>query len=146
MQKYKETNVKPKKNNEKLKRNFLYRIYPIKGVKYGDLKEKPSVSVEEDEEEEKQEEETAEFEIDWDNVELEITDVEQDTILTDSTLSITKVWDVRNNKEISAKQFFSLPEGEIMSMRRELQLAITTDWKPRPLHAIHAFLTYSMGT
>ena len=85
------------------------------------------IETEEDEEEEKQEEETAEYEIDWDNVELEITDVEQDTILTDSTLSITKVWDVRNKKEIDAKQFFSLPEGEIMSMRRELQLSITTD-------------------
>lgn len=85
------------------------------------------IETEEDEEEEKQEDETTEFEIDWDNVELEITDVEQDTILTDSTLSITKVWDVRNKKEIDAKQFFSLPEGEIMTMRRELQLAITTD-------------------
>ncbi|MEE1174608.1 MAG: DUF6035 family protein [Paludibacteraceae bacterium] len=85
------------------------------------------VEVEENVEEVPQEDETTEFEIDWDNVELEITDVEQDTILTDSTLSITKVWDVRNKKEIDAKQFFSLPEGEIMSMRRELQLAITTD-------------------
>lgn len=85
------------------------------------------VEVEENVEEVPQEDETTEFEIDWDNVELEITDVEQDTLLTDSTLSITKVWDVRNKKEIDAKQFFSLPEGEIMSMRRELQLAITTD-------------------
>lgn len=85
------------------------------------------IETEEDEEEEKQEEETAEYEIDWDNKELETLDVEQDNILSDSTLSITKVWDVRNKKEIDAKQFFSLPEGEIMSMRRELQLAITTD-------------------
>lgn len=89
--------------------------------------ENDEVEVEENVEEVPQEDETTEFEIDWDNVELEITDVEQDTILTDSTLSITKVWDVRNKKEIDAKQFFSLPEGEIMSMRRELQLAITTD-------------------
>lgn len=89
--------------------------------------ENDEYEVEENVEEVPQEDETTEFEIDWDNVELEITDVEQDTILTDSTLSITKVWDVRNKKEIDAKQFFSLPEGEIMSMRRELQLAITTD-------------------
>ena len=82
---------------------------------------------EEEKQEEKQEEETAEYEIDWDNKELETLDVEQDNILSDSTLSITKVWDVRNKKEIDAKQFFSLPEGEIMSMRRELLLAITTD-------------------
>ena len=85
------------------------------------------IETEEDEEEEKQEEETAEYEIDWDNKELETLDVEQDNILSDSTLSIAKVWDVRNKKEIDAKQFFSLPEGEIISMRRELQLAITTD-------------------
>ena len=83
--------------------------------------------VEENVDEVPQEDETTEFEIDWDNVELEITDVDKDTILADSTLSITKVWDVRNKKEIDAKQFFSLPEGEIMSMRRDLQLAITTD-------------------
>ena len=89
--------------------------------------ENDEVEVEENVEEVPHEDESTEFEIDWDNVELEITDVEQDTILTDSTLSITKVWDVRNKKEIEAKQFFSLPEGEIMSMRRELQLAITTD-------------------
>ena len=89
--------------------------------------ENDEVEVEENVEEVPQEDETTEFEIDWDNVELEITDVDKDTILADSTLSITKVWDVRNKKEIDAKQFFSLPEGEIMSMRRELQLAITTD-------------------
>ena len=89
--------------------------------------ENEEYEVEENVEKIPQEDETTEFEIDWDNVELEITDIEQDTILTDSTLSITKVWDVRNKKEIDAKQFFSLPEGEIMSMRRELQLAITTD-------------------
>ncbi|MBR2369332.1 MAG: hypothetical protein IKA83_04160 [Paludibacteraceae bacterium] len=92
-----------------------------------DIEENEEYEVEENVEEVPQEDESTEFEIDWDNVELEITDVEQDTILTDSTLSITKVWDVRNKKEIDAKQFFSLSEGEIMSMRRELQLAITTD-------------------
>ena len=89
--------------------------------------ENDEVEVEENVEEVPQEDETTEYEIDWDNKELETLDVEQDNILSDSTLSITKVWDVRNKKEIDAKQFFSLPEGEIMSMRRELQLAITTD-------------------
>lgn len=89
--------------------------------------ENDEVEVEENVEEVPQEDESTEFEIDWDNTELEISDVEQDTILTDFTLSITKVWDVRNKKEIDAKQFFSLPEGEIMTIRRELQLAITTD-------------------
>ena len=92
-----------------------------------DIEENEEYEAEENVEEVPQEDESTEFEIDWDNTELEISDVEQDTILTDSTLPITKVWDVRNKKEIDAKQFFSLPEGEIMSMRRELQLAITTD-------------------
>ena len=78
--------------------------------------ENDEYEVEENVEEVPQEDESTEFVIDWDNVELEITDVDKDTILADSTLSITKVWDVRNKKEIDAKQFFSLPEGEIMSM------------------------------
>ncbi len=48
-----------------------------------------------------------------------------------SRLSLKTVWDIRQGKEIDAVEFFKQPEGEIMNLRRQLQLAISTD---KPLY------------
>lgn len=69
-----------------LLRGAGYRIYPIKGVKYGDLKEKPSVSVEEDEEEDEEE------------VSDNVNDPEEDNIESE-------------NDEMTAKEIFEKAEG-----------------------------------
>lgn len=44
-----------------------------------------------------------------------------------SRLTLKTVWDIREGKEIDAVDFFKQPEGEIMNIRRQLELARSTN-------------------
>ena len=44
-----------------------------------------------------------------------------------SRLTIKTVWDIRQGKEVDAEELIKQPEGELISLRRQLQIAISTN-------------------